>query len=329
MLKYHKFFDTRELLNLYSIYYACPSIVNWEALFNAILHYRFDDYPLFVRKSGELQTKTVITDVVTLTSNNKITYLVGPNAYRVLHDIESYLRFKHFSTKTKVLFVEDEIKGLKIARYLTGTEHFKVLCLPNLREHQSLIRPYLHDHVVMGHARSLNQLSELQIPVINTDGAAFIKTKQYVNDQMIDWRSGLNFWTCCKGHKHFLPIFSNYKNLLNMCDSPKQESDWLQPMSEFFKCRCGLMRCNFDFVPHYKRFIDNQKYDDLLKLANKLNGNYRWIQFVQKFGVIHVYHDGAMVDMEIIQDQFKMPVHLESNEFFMVGCKLPTFWKVS
>jgi len=130
--------------------------------------------------------------------------------------------------------------------------------------------------------------------VINSDCEPVFKKKNLqknnipINDQMIDWSTGLNFYTCKYNKKHILPIFytdlekKQRINLLNLQDVQMEFAD-LFKIINFQKCECGKISCNFDFYPHYNNQIlkPTGGIFQNLDLAEKLNGNYCFLQIHQ------------------------------------------------
>ena len=155
---------------------------------------------------------------------------------------------------------------------------------------------------------------------------------------MIDWKSGINFYTCKSNQKHLLPTFfireNKYKNIINLTDYTSKKEDYIKVNSNVIKCECGRERCVFEFTPHYKNFLDGFDYNELMDLRNKLISKFRWIQFVQIKKIIYVYYEINInsnfenEDIDIINQIFKGPVFLK-GEFFKVGYKMPAFWKVT
>lgn len=77
-----------------------------------------------------------------------------------------------------------------------------------------------HDYGIEMLSRNQDKIQS----IINTDFDMFLRKKNLpkipLNDQMIDWSSGGNFYTCHYGVRHWLPLFSihdgKYNNLLNL-----------------------------------------------------------------------------------------------------------------
>lgn len=117
-------------------------------------------------------------------------------------------------------------------------------------------------------------------------------------DQMIDWSTGVNFWTCEKGHKHILPIFhienNVAKNLLNVFAIEKPLDD-LFVLRGTTNCNCGKKRVLFDFQSHFKNNLPiNREIIDELKCC------YKYLQFIQMppDEKLNVFYSSTSSDIE-------------------------------
>ena len=173
------------------------------------------------------------------------------------------------------------------------------------------------------------------IITINTD--PFYPRHKIMCDQMINWQTGLNYYTCQHGGTHILPLFTNdLRNALNayankalappLCDD-------LFCLKKIKYCRCGKMAYELKYIPH----IHNQiKKDGVIirpfEIANKLISCYYSLQFEQNNNDITVHYvtkDNNSQDLEMIYEHFKQynfNVILSKNTIFKVGQKLPAFW---
>ncbi len=116
----------------------------------------------------------------------------------------------------------------------------------------------------------------------------------FINDNCIDWKTGLNFYTCRAGTKHFLPIFALTKtgfiNLLNLaqeCPAPADDLFIIEP--ERCLCSCGRYYMPFTFLPHYRLMIKTTTgwfYD--LNIPDHLQGRYKNLQFIQENAIVKV-----------------------------------------
>jgi len=160
---------------------------------------------------------------------------------------------------------------------------------------------------------------------------------------MIDWTTGVNFFTCSASKQHTLPIFAltdqGPTNLLNLApDQPQNASD-----RETFtalnvvKCACGQYRLAFKHLPHPEsamRQLDGTPVYDP-GLVEKLRGHYRHMQFRQSGNVVtigHLTEDGSFPDKDMLTDYFQtrgFEVNYEISTAPFVCGKRPVFLKTT
>lgn len=176
------------------------------------------------------------------------------------------------------------------------------------------------------------------ISLLSTNWESFYKKQRlqqngvYINDNMIDWYSGFNFFTCKYGSKHALPLFAQNDygvvNLLNLTGDIIEASDLLVPTS---KCICG--KTKIAFIPHLKTQI--KSYDGRflynLDLVERFQSVYQHMQFIQHQNLISVLYCGEMNehDKAIINDFITnqgFDCELVENKFLKVSSKLPVFY---
>lgn len=173
------------------------------------------------------------------------------------------------------------------------------------------------------------------------DTESLMRRSIYHNDQMIDWKSGLNFRTCRFGNKHVLPTFAlmedgRYRNMLNLCREVAEPSDLFE-MKNFFKCPCGKTACELNFLPHVRKSIRNSHDEPfyLPGLMNDLKGSYMNLQFLQEEagGKVLIYvvpNEVPTSDYDHIRDllgDMGLDSELKMNQYFVVGRKLLHFWQ--
>lgn len=333
---------TQDLIELYRKFHKNP--INKDDLINAIFNYSFDDLDRIIY-SDEFEFTFPLKIDSFLKSNTGLKYKFYP--MDVIEKIEHHLRHQ-FPYKQK-LFVRDDLFVRKIYsdnNCVVGNDCHS----PDFRN--EIIKKIKEKTYIYGYANTLNQLSNDEELLINcsskisgfynTDVPCFVNTEKlikhdiHLNDQMIDWKSGINFYTCIFGQKHFLPIFNirnkKYKNLLNCSDFVSSQDDFIKIDTKRIKCDCGIFRCNFKFVPHYKNFIDGFDYEEILNLRNKLISKTRWIQFIQVQKKIHVFYETNQQeklkkeDIDLIDEIFNKPRYIK-GKYFKIGFKIPCFWK--
>jgi len=335
---------TEELISLYREYYNNPSIS--DLLVEGIANYSFDDIDRILY-SDELNIYPKHNSNDFLKSNTGKKYNFSPR--EIIKKIEYKLRYQFPFENT--IFIWDQQRSRTVStqkHVIVGNDCHS----SDFR--QSIIENLSDKTYIYGYAHSLNQLANDEELLIecdskisgfcNTDVPCFVKSnnlnklKIHLNDQMIDWKSGINFYTCKYNKKHFLPTFSigknEYKNIINLTDYVSKKEDYIKINPNVIKCECGRERCEFEFIPHYKNFLDGFDYNELMDLRNKLISKFRWIQFIQIKKIIHVYYEINInsnlqnEDIDIINEIFNEPVFLK-GKFFKVGLKTPAFWKVT
>jgi hypothetical protein len=163
----------------------------------------------------------------------------------------------------------------------------------------------------------------------------------HINNPMMDWSTGLNFYTCFEGHQHVLPLFASGEgrrvNLLNLFPPVEigfgDEDDLFIPES-VSRCDCGLNRLNFQFLPHQATAIRTSHGEVIhdVALAEQLSSNFQGLQFVQRDDTIHVLYrtDGAFQDRELLNDYFSLRgfrLAWEPGKVLHLGSKCTTFYR--
>lgn len=151
------------------------------------------------------------------------------------------------------------------------------------------------------------------------DKSLLKKTNVFVNDTMINWKSGLNFYTCLANKKHFFPLFywkgTRYYNLLNLWDRRGIEIDDLfQAKKEAVICDCGKPRIEFNFIPHYRNYpktINCKKLQEIIESAEEHYFNYQFVEINDRVSCLKTKLDD------------------QEGYFFKVGAKRPAFWRVN
>lgn len=164
---------------------------------------------------------------------------------------------------------------------------------------------------------------------VNTDWdkiGQFQNLRFTIKDQMVDWYTGLNFYTCCESQLHVLPTFcqteTGCKNLLNLAMPTPNKCDDLFEIKGVVLCDCGRHRPIFDFVSHYKSCIGINH-----GLISRLRDVYYNLQFFLIDGRINVFRmcDGEVTDTDMIQDEYPDCIFHE-DAVARVGAKAYNFW---
>ncbi len=337
-----------ELLELFNKYYECPER-SWTELFHGLTNYSFEDYEVFL--AGMVQLKPRCKGYVPLEwqkSNSQMRYLFGPPS--VKGDVESFLRFAG-STNSYIL----------IKDYKTYLEEGTVLSIPDIWHNWQQVADFIRKQsltpcYIYGRPHYLNQMTanedfldnmaDVIDGFVNTDLPAFCKTSIlpkydiHFNDQMINWKTGVNFYNCSAGHRHFLPIFLHHEgqchnllNIINRMDTKFgfEDDDLFRQTGPFELCECGKRRCQSDLLPHSHNFLTGKDYNDLMTLRNSLASRYRWIQFVEREGIEVLYEtserDMSSEDRDLILE--KLPeATFKRGETLKIWTKMPCFWRI-
>jgi hypothetical protein len=172
---------------------------------------------------------------------------------------------------------------------------------------------------------------------VNSDFEMLFGSEKFLfRDQMINWSSGLNFYTCEAGTKHFLPIFHNEEgctNILNVL-ARRDDSDSVA-LGARARCKCGRHFMPMDILFHKKNTILGAAGTpvDFSPLRANLRGRYATFQihqdenekvkvFMTPIGVVNKR------DLEFIRSFFsEFEMSMEFNRYFEVGSKRYCFWR--
>jgi hypothetical protein len=174
---------------------------------------------------------------------------------------------------------------------------------------------------------------------VNNDFEMLFTSKTiYIRDQMINWRSGLNFFTCESGHKHFLPIFNEdagCTSLINIAGGA-DDSDCVTLRPEgVLQCPCGRPRIPIEIVFHHRNcMVDrNGAPIDFSPLRDSLKGRYATFQIHQdekdRVTVFLTPIGGyKRSDLDVVHSFFSgLEISFEFNRYFEVGSKRYCFWR--
>jgi hypothetical protein len=146
----------------------------------------------------------------------------------------------------------------------------------------------------------------------STVTSSFYPSRLAVNDNMIDWSSGYNFYHCSHNKRHFLPLFagtSEVFNILNLCGESSAPSDLLTMVGEQGLCDCGDWIVPTTFVPHVVTTIQTRDgFLSLKPLADLLEERYESFQVVQRrddlVDILYIKLDYTSMkhDKDIVED---------------------------
>lgn len=172
---------------------------------------------------------------------------------------------------------------------------------------------------------------------VNSDFEMFFGTDDFwVRDQMINWRSGLNFFTCPFGKKHFLPTFIEDEGCSSLINAmgEKDDSDEISMFEKATMCECGKSHIPLEILFHKDNSIlgPDGKPIDFTPLKRSLSGRYATIQFHQNNdGDVKVFltpTGDIGEDTDKIKCFFSgLKTEFRLNRYFEVGSKRYCFWK--
>lgn len=173
--------------------------------------------------------------------------------------------------------------------------------------------------------------------LVNADYECWVKTKfrekYFINDQMIDWFTGLNFYTCYFGNKHTLPIFCQSNEgctyLLNQTVKGFQKCDDHFVINNTFRCKCGKTAINLSFIAHQFNHLHFDR-----QIIDRLHASYLNLQFVEHDDKLHILYVidrhnefDVRADKEEIEKTANRPCFFHKNKVLRVGAKNYSFWK--
>lgn len=155
-----------------------------------------------------------------------------------------------------------------------------------------------------------------------------------INDHMVNWRSGVSFYTCKHGKKHALRNLygirnGRYHNLMNInCKEGTPIDDLIEFSPE--KCTCGRSFLIKSLIPHYEfcPVRDDGSYVYDLSLAGKILQQWYTIQFLGdgKYLDCH-YTSEDELNKDFLESQLQTKINLVPNSSFIVGAnKGFVFW---
>lgn len=361
------------LCRSYEKYYQNPRY--WgKQLWQDILEYDYCDYDEFcndilsLRRSIESGHKDCLMLKTGGSLGTRREYAFGPQPHSWLSNVEKRLKFPFRTENVKSFWITGGFpnwrkypaihKEQPFGPYTNAILQNETMMQDCIRLYENIIEEFGLVHLVarpekflflLSHQefveRVLNKLGSKIVSLINTDGPPFFNSKvlsQYnifFNDQMINWETGVNFYTCRNGHKHFLPIFVYHQyqstNLLNLCNTSMVETDdFVSIEPTIIKCQCGVNRLRIDFIGHCKNcpVINGNAFIDL-SIAESLTSNAINLQFVQNENVINIYcieiNDTDKNFLDSYWQKLGLTVQFHEDWFATSKAerKIPHFWR--
>ena len=356
-----------DLVRYYREYYREQTPSAFDDLFRCMLDYDFSSYHEDMRRVFAMHSQAkCMGDTCILTSGgssngSRTHYFFGPNFHEVKFSLEGFLRMSENKTlliakseglNTPRLFEEPNPPqyDLQVVGDWAMADHIEFLfdtvealysdfgpinlcalpclwlgltCDPRFVERTSL------------NSHKINAL-------VNTDNiACFRGVSCPVRDQMFDWRSGVNFYTCGRGRRHFLPVFlcsspSSCHSLINMKRTSGRCDDVVSIDLSPAGCPCGLPSAFMEFVPHERNYPVDSAGARLnpQTIVDALPDYADWFQLLQKedgsFGVFF-HAQREKVDFSRVFDHISGlgmgEIELDDSRYFSVGRKRPLLWR--
>jgi hypothetical protein len=333
----------------YQKYAFTRTETNAEALWESLLAYDFSDYEIVCQELKKiwaaapffLSNKFFTSNGTT--NNTPKKYAVGPLTEFWLQKMEWFIKFRslskqpcvyiqegfpHFLTP-KVAFAEK--KGLITDAFLTLDFREVNKSFSLLKE---TINQYYEKHgkfyflaqppkylYLFTQPEFKNLLIEQQnkFTIVTSDWEPLFPKPFLVNDQMINWVTMVNFYTCEHNTKHFLPTFiigDRLINLLNFATKKEWLIDDQVALGERQLCACGKYYLPFKMTAHIACAMD-MPHD--VSIAEELRSTYYNLQFIQtEYNKVDILYstDGVFKDEEYLRETY-------NNTTFQVGRYLP------
>lgn len=294
------------------------------------------------------------------TSREPRTFPFGPNSEFWINSLEDHVKYRQ-----QTLFVALNMPMFQLAKSFSMEEHDPIGTIPHkyfisaqldqpgaiaylIYQLEQIGKCTLFAHpncwlYLLSDPMFRYYLSHSQISAMSTNWEAFFAhqpKRLHFNDNMVNWTTTMNFYTCEHGTKHFLPTFIPTTNgivsLINICQRPIMPVDDLMILADDVEqCQCGRkFRKIQTFIPHIENTIRAKDgtivYD--LGLADRLQAKYLNLQFIQTSDdVVHVLYvcDGEP-DIDILTNFFAtygLSVRFLPSTFSLQRNKLPVFWR--
>ena len=306
------------MLNAYRTYVLSRTEQNAEILWKAILEFDFFDYEHICKELKSIWESASIAVVNQFLTSNGTTsgtpksYAVGPLFDFWLPRIEWMIKYQSIN-KTPSIYIREgfpyfldtkigfsEKKSILVDgfinldfRYVSKSLNLMEDVIKNFYEEKGkfwfITQPnkYLY---LFGHPefRDLLKNNENKIKVVSTDWEPFFNHPFVINDQMINWVTMVNFYTCKYNTKHFLPLFLiennsiiNLLNLANKKELPIDDKVIINKQRQL--CQCGKYYLPFNMISHINCAINTPNgYFNDVNIANSLVSTYYNLQFIQK-----------------------------------------------
>ena len=357
-----------EVVSLYRDYVSHPTIEGFKHFFHSVVESNCDvsdellDYYFHASPVYDNEHKRLISNGTSSMRKEDREYWFGPLFNPVREIVENFIRTRTFDPYFRLIlstnFPASNRESFKITNSSLFRESFfvdisdrdcgyqlidviekqktqgKIFCLYTFPSniHNFGYLPYLIDYF----------RKQDNFIISSSNREAFFNDTQLkdngivVNDNMVNWRSGVAFYTCQFGKRHGLRNIygvkdGRYHNLLNInCKEGTPIDDLVYYSKEF--CSCGRSFVLEDIIPHYefcpKRNDGSFIFD--LSLAKKIKQQWYTVQFVEKDGHLDCHYTSEeTLDKDMFENELKVPIRMIPNSSFFVGTlsvKSFVFW---
>lgn len=247
------------------------------------------------------------------------------NASLLIHDITFNLKLQFHNTNLTSLV--NHLKTVdRPIRF--ACKPFSMLYLAQCPEFLNLVERFKVTSISTSDWEPLFKKNELK------------KRGVHINDHMIDWYTGLNFYHCTHNHVHFLPTFAfkdnKIRSLINLTTIKWRDSDDTITLGNVIPCSCGKNRMEFSIIPHHIHQISNYFHmkNAIYQTLEELTDPYINLQFVEQNNAMNILYTLASkkeinpVDRQKLTSIFHQPVVFFKDKFIMRGTsKLVPFTK--
>lgn len=350
-----------EVVSLYRDYVSHPTIEGFKHFFHSVVESSCDvsdellDYYFHASPVYDSEHKRLISNGTSSMRKEDREYWFGPLFNPVREIVENFIRTRTFDPYFRLIlstnFPVSKNESFEVGRVHVDISDYnygyrlideiekqkdkdKIFCLysfPN-NIHSFGYLPYLVDYF----CNQKNFIISSSNREAFFDDTLLIRRGIVVNDNMVNWRSGVSFYTCQFGKRHGLRNIygkrnGRYYNLINInCKEGTPIDDLVYYSKE--SCPCGRSFVLEDIIPHYefcpKRNDGSFIFD--LSLARKIKHQWYTVQFVENDGKLDCHYTSEnRLDQDMIENELRTSIRLVPDSSFFVGTlsvKSFVFW---
>jgi hypothetical protein len=353
------------LIKSYIQYYEDPSIESARELCEAIIGYDFGNYDHFSQEVARLRKEVLVEDCKKLTLRTNGTtgppkcYSWGPNCNFWLKSLEDASKFNGRATLRINQRIPNPLDdhNFEITKNNKSTYPVKYTLTINPYYNKSALEYTIRkiksiDEKINILAQpnaflflcSYDEFNDLIIDsehihsLIPYEWEPFFKKERlidrgvWINDNMINWVTMFNFYTCPHNTRHSFPTFvvnnGRYINLLNLTAEPAFVMDDIVQLGKIKECPCGKSYVDMEFVlPHCNCSLD--VCDD--SIPEHLTAHYSNLQFIQegdRLNILFIGKGSKQEDRLFLREKFNtLQVEFLPQHYAYIGRKLLPFWR--